>query len=92
VPDTGAAYLESFPGLRILRLGWTRITDRSLSSLGRLTKLQELDLEANRITDAGLKQLVGLSELRELNVGMTQVTQAGCAALQLALPDCEIRL
>ncbi len=65
-------------------------TDADMVSLGKLHRLQILDLTGALITDAGLVYLEGLTELRRLDLAGTQVTQQGIARLQKALPGTTI--
>ena len=58
-----------------------------LSTLGSPT---ELSFYAWNITDDGLVYLKELTGLKILNLSQTKVTEAGVAALQKALPDCQI--
>ena len=59
----------------------TKITDRSLEILSRLTTLERLEFyEIAGITDAGMKALATLPRLREVSIeGSSQVTRAGVA-------------
>jgi Leucine-rich repeat (LRR) protein len=76
--------------LRALHLSSTKITDKSLATLGQLPKLAVLDVSFTQITDAGLPSLAGLSSLRELDLRQTEVTSIGIAALRAKLPACTI--
>jgi serine/threonine protein kinase len=68
-----------------------RVTDAGLAHLRGLTALQWLDLKGcKRVTDAGLAHLRGLTGLKELFLDAEQVTDAWEAALQAALPNCQI--
>lgn len=59
-----------------------KITDKGLQTIGRLTKLESLNLCGNRITDTGLKELRELKELRRLDLSLTAVTDDGLRALR----------
>jgi hypothetical protein len=65
-------------------------TDATLAEVGRLTRLQRLDLCSSPVTDAGLVHLKGLTKLRYLDLAGTQVTDAGVRELSQALPGLEI--
>jgi len=80
--DTGidAAKLRSY----------RRRLDSALAQVGRLRRLEELELSSSEVTDAGLKHLMGLTALKKLGLGSTQVTDAGVQELQRALPNLEI--
>ena len=82
--DTGDAATEHIAGLTKLKTyyaGVTRITDRSLEILGRMSSLESIEFyECAKITNAGLARLVGLPRLRELTVeGSPNVTREGVA-------------
>lgn len=64
-----------------LVLAKTRITDRSLATVGRMKRLTRLDLRQTAVTDRGLKSLTGLKELRSLNLYGTSITDKGLAHL-----------
>src|SRR5262245_25515125 len=60
----------------VLSLKSTEIHDEDLRSVGKLTSLEQLDLEYTKITDAGIAHLVGLKNLRYLSIGGTRITDA----------------
>jgi WD40 repeat protein/Leucine-rich repeat (LRR) protein len=79
--DADIAKLAALTQLEKLSLnGFTRITDKGLSSLRGLTNLKELDVEAPFATDAGLAHLQGLTKLEKLKL-RARVTDAGLAQL-----------
>ena len=82
--------LARLPGLQVLVLNGTRVTDTGLAYLGSMMSLQKLYLLGTKVTDTGLKELKELKGLRELNLGDTKVTDAGVKELQAALPGVEI--
>jgi serine/threonine protein kinase len=90
VSDAGLIHLKELPNLTWLTLHRTRVSDAGLIHLKPLTNLSHLELAETRVSDAGLEHLAGLSHLRQLNLTGTQVTAAGVAALQKALPKCQI--
>jgi Leucine-rich repeat (LRR) protein len=55
----------------------TNTTDKGLKEVGRLKKLQYLDLSNLNITDDGLKELRNLIELKRLYVVNTWITDSG---------------
>jgi hypothetical protein len=59
--------------------GLTKITDRSLEVLGRMTSLKSIEFyETKGVTDAGLSYLAALPRLREVHLsGLPNVTIAG---------------
>ena len=57
-------------------------TDATLAEVGRLTRLQRLDVFSSSVTDAGLAHLKGLTKLSVLLLADTQVTDAGLAHMK----------
>jgi hypothetical protein len=84
---TGAGLDRTLPGLtglKSLRVQKNpKIGDAQIATIGRLTKLEDLNLWGTAITDQGLRNLSGLTELRVLNLGATPVTDAGLEALKV---------
>lgn len=78
--------LEGCTQLEYLELFTNRISD--LTPLAGLTSLRHLNLTYNRITDPS--PLHALTGLERLWIGRTSFTDEQKAALQAALPDCEI--
>jgi hypothetical protein len=69
--DTSDAATEHAAGLRLryYYAGLTKITDRSLEILGRMSTLEQVEFyECNGVTDAGLPFLAGLPRLREVHL------------------------
>ena len=64
-----------------LKLGSTKITDKSLSDISKLKNLTRLNLEHTMISDAGIAQLKDLKYLEYINLFDTKVSDAGIAAL-----------
>ncbi|MBN71761.1 MAG: hypothetical protein CME32_21070 [Gimesia sp.] len=90
ITDAGLKQLSRLEQLTLLAVYNTRISDAGLEHLAKLKHLNSLDLQVTSITDAGLKHLSSIKQLQKLNLKETRVTQEGIAALQKALPDCEI--
>ncbi|HUF27827.1 MAG TPA: hypothetical protein VMM18_12705 [Gemmatimonadaceae bacterium] len=78
--DEATAHIASL-GLELYYAGKTRITDRSLEILSRMTTLESLEFwETAGITDAGVAMLAGLPRLRKISVeGAPRVTRQGMA-------------
>jgi internalin A len=60
----------------------SRASDATLAHVGRLTRLQRLNLDQSAVSDSGLAHLKGLTNLTFLALGGTQVTDAGLAHLK----------
>ena len=66
----------------VTRASFYNATDETLVSVGRLTRLERLDLEGTSIGDAGLAHLTGLTNLVSLYINNTQVSDAGLEHLK----------
>jgi uncharacterized membrane protein len=64
-----------------LKLGSTKITDKSLSDISKLKNLTRLNLEHTTVTDAGIAQLKDLKYLEYINLFDTKVTDVGIREL-----------
>lgn len=75
--DRATEHLASLPSLRSYYAGDTRITDRSLEILARLSSLERLEFwHCTAITNAGVAALASLPRLRALSLdGLPQVTR-----------------
>ncbi len=85
--DTTDVATEHIAGLSRLKryyAGMTKITDRSLEILSRLTTIEQLEFwEIDGISDTGLQALATLPQLRKISVGGSpQVTRAALAAFR----------
>lgn len=89
--DDELGHFKSFLALQTLELDSPAITDSGLSRLQELKNLKVLLLPNTMVSDIGLEQLLPLTELERLDLSHTQITAAGVAALQLALPNCQIQ-
>jgi len=76
--DTATGHIADLTRLRSYYAGMTRITDRSLEILGRMTSLERLEFwEIAGITDGGIAALTRLPQLRRLSIGGSpRVTRA----------------
>ena len=64
-----------------LKLGHTKITDRSMVEVAKCKHLTHLHLEHTAITDVGLAQLQDLKYLEYLNLFDTKITDSGIQSL-----------
>jgi hypothetical protein len=76
--DKATEYVAGLP-ITYYYAGLTKITDRSLEILSRMSSLEQVDLyECQHVTDAGLVHLAGLPTLRQVNLdGLPGVTLKG---------------
>jgi hypothetical protein len=76
--DIATEHIQALPNLKKYHAGYTRITDRTLEMLSRMSSLEELSFEGCKwITDAGIAALANLPHLRELSCGNSpNVTRA----------------
>jgi hypothetical protein len=61
-----------------------------LTLLREIPHLRELDFHGTRVSDEGLRHLHSIPTLRFIDLVGTRVTDAGVAALEAALPECEV--
>ncbi|HSL54412.1 MAG TPA: hypothetical protein VK868_08450 [Pyrinomonadaceae bacterium] len=80
--DVATEHIHALPNLKKYHAGYTRITDRTLELLSRMSSLEELSFEGCKfITDAGVTSLATLPHLREISIGGSpRVTRSGIAA------------
>jgi CheY-like chemotaxis protein len=90
ITDAGLAEVGRLGRLKGLYLTRTGITDAGLGHLRNLGKLETLILWDTAIGDAGLEHLKSLPHLKEIILWNTRVTEQGAAALQTALPECDV--
>ena len=64
-----------------LKLGNTKITDKSLGNIAKLKNLTRLNLEHTAISDVGISALKDLKYLEYINLFDTKITDVGIAAL-----------
>jgi Leucine Rich repeat len=91
--DSDMVDLDKLSDLRRLNLDRSRLTywmkidsgsltDVTLARIGRLSRLQELNLGGHKITDSGLKNLTSLDKLQSLDLVETEITDAGLEYLK----------
>jgi serine/threonine protein kinase/Leucine-rich repeat (LRR) protein len=91
VTNDGIEYFLNHP-LNVLDVsGCSAITDAALDHIKGWPGLFTLSLANTQVTDDGLRRLSNTKSLNSLDATNTKVTAEGVAALQKALPDCEIK-
>ncbi len=80
--DAATEHIAALPNLRTYYAGATRITDRSLDILSRISTLERITLSAcTGVSNTGVAALAALPRLRELTLEvMPNVTRAAVAA------------
>jgi Leucine-rich repeat (LRR) protein len=73
-----------------LDLKGTQVSDRGLTHLRGLTKLDYLDLDGTQVTDAGLEYLKDLTALDRVFLRKTRVTDDGTKKVKQARPSLEV--
>lgn len=80
VQDEHLEAIKGMPGLRILRVGETQISDAGLVHLTTLPDLDTLEVNGCRITDDGMKALNQMPRLTWLDVSRTGISDKGLLA------------
>ncbi len=74
---------DGLPGLKMLNLYGSEVTDQSLAGVTRLKRLEKLTLRSTKVTDAGLPLLTKLPSLQWLDLSsMDGVTAKGLGPLK----------
>jgi hypothetical protein len=81
ITDAGISKLEELEKLRELALIRTRVTDKSMAIVGRLTQLVELNLDYTDVGDKGIESLRGLQSLECLSLDSANVTDESANVL-----------
>jgi serine/threonine protein kinase/Leucine-rich repeat (LRR) protein len=76
------ARLDKLPGLRMLALDSSWVTDEQLVHLAHLKNLEYLRLSGTKVGDSGLKHLKGLPKLTSLSLENTGITDGAVDALK----------
>ena len=79
--DDSLPDIAELDGCIILELSRSRVTNRTLRHLRRLSRLRMLDLSETAIDDNGLTYIAELHSLQFFDLGMTSITDAGIEKL-----------
>jgi len=91
MPNSAALELiRDLPGLRVLSLEKSSISDAGLAAIADQTELVYLWLDDTVISDAGLVHLLRMQKLKYLYIRNSNVTDAGIDALKHDLPRTRI--
>jgi hypothetical protein len=85
--DTATGHIAGLSRLKTYYAGATKITDRSLEILGRMSSLESIEFhECSGITNAGVALLAELPRLREIIVGGSpKVTREGMGVFPITV-------
>lgn len=73
---------DFFAEVKLVYLCGRPATDESLVQIGKLSRLELLNVSYTQVTDDGMANLAGLTELRSLRLWNTKVTDTGFAQLR----------
>ena len=91
MPNSAALELiRDLPGLRVLSLEKSSITDAGLATVANQADLTYLCLDDTGISDVGLVHLQHMQKLKFLYLRNSNVTDAGIDALKRDLPHTRI--
>jgi hypothetical protein len=88
--NTMQILMQKFPGLRILNVASTSVTDQGLAYLLPNTWLEVLMLTRGSFTDACIPTLVQFTGLKTIGIEFTQISTAGRQQLRDAFPNATI--
>lgn len=88
--DDRLAGLAELPGLTVLWIPHTPVTDAGLAHLSGLKSLADLGLDGTAVSDAGLAQLAKIKSLKNIWLWSTQVTQTGVHEFRRQRPDIHV--
>ncbi len=82
-----------FKGVEILSMPSCDLGDESITRMGELSMIRELNLSGSQITDEGIRILSKLPHLEKLNISMNRITDEGMAIItRLNLTDLDVSL
>ncbi|HEY2412212.1 MAG TPA: hypothetical protein VGI40_08220 [Pirellulaceae bacterium] len=88
----GLKSLSQVEHLESLGLDMTNVSDNQLADLEGLKQLRILWLSGTNVGDDGMEHLKALPSLQIVHLNNTLVTREGVAALERALPRCQITI
>ena len=79
------------PGLKVLRVGNSKVTDAGLAHFAPCAQLEALRVENTEITDKGLQRMAACGPtLKELDARGAAVTEQGLKAFAMGHPSCRV--
>lgn len=88
--NTMQVLMQKFPGLRVLNVASTSVTDQGLAYLLPNTWMEILMLTRGNFTDACIPTLVQFTGLKTIGIEFTQISAAGRQQLRDAFPNATI--
>ncbi len=88
--DALAKWLKYFPNLQKLQLQNSRISNKSISHLHKLNKLQSLNIYGTNVDDEAIGLLAEFPSLQILYCWQSKITAKGASQLKNALPSLKI--
>jgi hypothetical protein len=77
ITDAGMLHLAGLSSLNTLHANNTKITDKALDTICKLSAIKVLNISYNDITDAGMKKIATMPNLAWLLIDGTKITDAG---------------
>ncbi|MBW8308233.1 MAG: leucine-rich repeat domain-containing protein [Candidatus Paracaedibacteraceae bacterium] len=76
-----------FKGVESLSMPSCDLGDESITRIGELSMIRELNLSGSQITDEGIRIISKLPHLEKLNLSMNKITDEGMAIINRSMPN-----
>jgi Leucine-rich repeat (LRR) protein len=83
ITDIGMSVIKDWKNLKRLDVSGTQTADGALALLGRLGRLESLDVAGSEVTDDGIQELLPLTDLKHLGLGRSQLGEGAIEVLGL---------
>jgi hypothetical protein len=83
ITDIGMSVIKDWKNLKRLDVSGTQAADGTLALLGRLTKVESIDVAGSDVTDDGIQELLPLTSLKHLGLGRSQMGEGAVEVLGL---------
>jgi hypothetical protein len=83
ITDLGLNAIKAWTNLKRLNVRGTRISDSTLTIVGKLAQLESLDIANTGVTDVGLDALVPLTHLKHLAIGRSRFSDEAIGVLRV---------
>lgn len=84
------AFLKGMPGLKILILDDSEITDEAFKRIAGLRDLVCLQVAGSSVSDKSIPIILSLKNLKELHIHDSKISAAGAERIKKGLPACKI--